>query len=298
MSGQTPPGWYPDPYGTPGLQRWWDGGKWSDSTQPAAPQASTPAPWTPSGQAAPWPAAQPQRSGGQGALWALVGGGGLVAILLVVAILLATGVFDDSKPVSAPTVSTTSETSPSPEVDVAGRSPVVGTITDSQSGLSFAKLGGNWATSDIPSTSFLNTGLGLHPGQSATVMEAYDGSSPYLATAYPAVVPSALNTGSLEKIAEAWFKKIESDPKVYPAHSVQKQESKSYEVSGRDGWYYRATLNFSQAAEEGWNWRSEDVTVVIVERSGSSPAGLYVSIPDSHVNRADSSLIVESLKVS
>lgn len=299
MSGQTPPGWYPDPYGTPGLQRWWDGGKWSDSTQPAVSQASTPAPWTPSGQAAPWPTTQPQRSSNQGALWALVGGGGLVAILLVVAVLLASGVFDDSKTQpTRPLLSPTSEASPSPEVDIAGQSPVIGTIADSQSGLSFAKLGGNWAPYDIPSTSILNTGLGLHSGEAASVMENYDGTNPYLATAYPAVVPAALNTGSLEKIAEAWFKKIESDPQVYPTHSVQEQESKSYQVSGRDGWYYRAILNFSQAADKGWNWRSEEVTVIIVERSGSSPAGLYASIPDSHLNRGDSNLIVESLKWS
>jgi hypothetical protein len=37
-----PSGWYPDPYGVPGLLRWWDGSVWTDHTQSYdAPAAST-----------------------------------------------------------------------------------------------------------------------------------------------------------------------------------------------------------------------------------------------------------------
>jgi uncharacterized protein len=31
------PGWYPDPQGNPGQQRWWDGSRWTEHVQAAAP---------------------------------------------------------------------------------------------------------------------------------------------------------------------------------------------------------------------------------------------------------------------
>ena len=30
----SPPGWFPDPYGAVGLQRYWDGRDWTQATQP------------------------------------------------------------------------------------------------------------------------------------------------------------------------------------------------------------------------------------------------------------------------
>ena len=41
----TPPGgWYPDPTGPPGLQRWWDGTAWTDQTQVAMAPLPSPRP--------------------------------------------------------------------------------------------------------------------------------------------------------------------------------------------------------------------------------------------------------------
>lgn len=50
---EIPAGWYPDPYETPNLYRWWDGVQWTDDTAPMSPQQA----WQPAGEHA---QAQPQ----------------------------------------------------------------------------------------------------------------------------------------------------------------------------------------------------------------------------------------------
>ncbi|MCF2527928.1 DUF2510 domain-containing protein [Yinghuangia soli] len=42
MTSSIPPGWYDDPAG-PGMERWWDGSQWTDSTRPPSGQGFPPA---------------------------------------------------------------------------------------------------------------------------------------------------------------------------------------------------------------------------------------------------------------
>ncbi|WP_222720954.1 DUF2510 domain-containing protein [Actinomadura sp. HBU206391] len=66
MTGQVPPGWYRDPYGTPGLQRYWDGSQWTQATQPTDEWDDAASQQTPPGQPPEGAAQQPQAFGQQG----------------------------------------------------------------------------------------------------------------------------------------------------------------------------------------------------------------------------------------
>jgi hypothetical protein len=70
--GQAQPGWYPDPNGPPGQQRWWDGTRWTEHLQPAPGAGPTPG-------AAP----QPTRSGSSNTL---------VVVLIVLGALAVLGI--------------------------------------------------------------------------------------------------------------------------------------------------------------------------------------------------------------
>jgi Protein of unknown function (DUF2510) len=76
--GQAQPGWYPDPSGPPGQQRWWDGTRWTEHLQPA-PGAAPEGPLPPSAG----PPSAPAGSGSSNTL---------VVVLVVLGVLAVLGI--------------------------------------------------------------------------------------------------------------------------------------------------------------------------------------------------------------
>lgn len=370
MTSQTPPGWYRDPYGTPGLQRYWDGSQWTQVTQPAdewgagggaqespsghvpggaeqsmpgygqqpangygqAPPYGQQAPEygqaPPYGQQAPeygqqqsgWaaPGAGPDWGTGAqqgwqqqppvagksnaGLMWALIGGGGVVLVLVIVVALFATGIIGgDQQTAAGSSTSSSSEpppTSSAPEAGGSGKSPVTGTVTDTQAGLSYAQLGGAWETPEtIPPTSDFSKQLGFDRGASAVVQTDYNGpNTSYVASVYSGVLPATVRSGSLEQGAKNLFNAIY--PKSYPTPNTRQDlESKAYTVSGKKAWLYKVQMSFPQAETKGWNFTKETAVIVTVQlQSGKAPATFYISIPDSHKTQGDLDLLLGSLK--
>ena len=176
---------------------------------------------------------------------------------------------------------------------------MVGTISDTQSGLSYAQLGGKWA---LERASALSAN-GFTQGEEAHVQEDYKDDrtgkiSAYYANIYSGLLNTKVTyTGDLEAAAKGEFNNLESTN--YPKdHVRQDADSKSYTVSGKKAWYFKTVLKYPNASTYGWNFTSETVIVIAVDRGGSAqrPAILYISIPDSHEHQGDLEQAVNSLK--
>jgi len=254
----------------------------------------------PGQQGQPWPgqhemAAQAPRKSNAGVLWALGGVGAVVVILVVVVVLFTTNVIGGKPdgPAQSPTSASGTTSPPAPPTTGGnGKTPVVGTVDDSQAGLSYSQLGGTWKATTFPSG---NSGS-FTKGEDSHVMENYQNGQPYLATAYSGVLPSSVDISSLEAAAKGFFTVLE--PGSYPTHTKKQLESKSYQVSGKRAWLYKLRLDFPQAQSNGWNFTYEIATVVAVDRGSGRPGTFYISVPSSHPNQGDTDLLLSSLKAS
>src|SRR4051794_3795912 len=96
------PGWYPDPDGTPGLVRWWNGVSWSDVATPAGPGVAVQQPvgFQPRTSDPAVPAPAPPGGGGRTG-W-IVGLGVLALVLVVVIGLVVAGSGTDEDAVAGP----------------------------------------------------------------------------------------------------------------------------------------------------------------------------------------------------
>ncbi|WP_119727524.1 DUF2510 domain-containing protein [Thermomonospora amylolytica] len=310
MSGQTPAGWYADPYGMPGL-RYWDGSQWTEATRPADDAPSPPfAPYQGGTTPPPWTAPIKEQRGNT-ALVAVLAGGGVVAVVLIVLVaLFATGVLggDDSGTTAAgpgrtaPAPSATTGPSSSPSAT----SPVAGTITDREAGISYARLGGKWQADPISKESFVYQIYGMRQGQSAVVQENYDKQGgAYVASVYSGPLPKEVPYEGADDLATAanlFARTIVSTPGQYASypspHGTQELEAASREIDGHDAYLVKLKLTFPQAQTQGWNFTSETVVVILIDRGEDErPAVLWMSMPDSHPHGGDLDQVIGSVKV-
>lgn len=302
---ETPSGWYDDPYGTPGLLRWWDGRQWTEETERAqgpqpAPLYDPPAPLY--GQPEPPYGQVPVHPAGRNTLpWLLAGAAGLVAV--VVAIVAVVFILRDedsggSGPTASPSAPTSTSTSASPSATAtATRSAVIGTVTDDKAGISYDRLGPPWTPAD---SSWLRTDL-FSGGQVSVVQEPFEQYDSFNATSLSGVPRAAESAGyagpqNLSAVGRSVTARIVHEHFDLAANRTT-IFSGARTVGGHQAWLERFRLDFTAAKTRHWKFSADTVAIMVVDLGNRHLGELWVSVPDTFANQGDLDQILDSVKV-
>jgi hypothetical protein len=273
-------GWYPDPDGQPGRERWWDGAGWTDRTR------------RPDDELAGYRGRPPwQRSRGLVLLATLA-----VTVLALVGVVVLTrggnpsGTPDaalsttdgppeqpepSASPLSCPTAPATfipPAATPPPPASRGAR------VSDAGSGISYAGQGEPWLPwKDIWVTPQLNARFTTGYFQ---VTERSTPGGEYYATVLSGTVSTRVADAPQEEtrcIAEHLAEDVRGA--YYPDPNLRRTiEAHPVSVDGRAGYLIRYHLSFDV---KGYAAKGEQVGVLVLNVGRPSLAALYVSIPDT-----------------
>jgi hypothetical protein len=271
---QPAPGWYPDPDGTPGLVRWWNGVSWSEVATPTGPGVavqSSPVLAPPSPPTSPVPPAEePSRSGGSRT--ALVVGLSLLVLVAVVVAAVFLG-----RPASDPIAEAPS--SSAVPVPPAGPEFPPGTvrIIDEVSGISYPYLGANWYEFDLGMQAEVTAIAGQYfvtqdVTPEGTTFIAQCTSGP-LSEGLGWAGPSTLQSTTLAVADSVRFN-------YYPRpneRTVLREEART--VDGHQAYLYEFQLAWDAP---GYDASGERAALLLIDVGRPAPALLYLSIPNTH----------------
>jgi hypothetical protein len=244
-----------------------------------------------------------QRAQRRRKIWVASGlAGGTVVALGVIALVVNTlGQSSSSSsaaqsPTPTAAAATSAAPSPTPSATATG---TASTLTDGQTGLSYAQLAAPWQPS-CPAG--LNSqGFNWTAGESAVAGQVNSGQSTWYGAACSAPLPQQYGYNGVADLANVTTTLANQfNGSYYQAlsHNFQQELSQPVQVSGHAGWEVKFLITYTNASGQGLSWSDELGAVVVADSgTGAAPAVFYVSIP-GNLGETNVDTLVSSLQLS
>ena len=245
-----------------------------------------------------------QRAQRRRRIWVASGlAGGTVVALGVIALVVNTlgpssassGATQAPTPTAPVAAATSAAPSPSPSATATGTSS---TLTDGQTGLSYAQLAAPWGPT-CPGG--LNSqGFSWTAGESAVAGQV-NGQTTWYGNACSAPLPQQYGYNGVADLANVTTTLANQfNGSYYQAlsHNYQQELSQPVQVSGHAGWEVKFLITYTNASGQGLSWSDEMGAVVVADSgTGAAPAVFYVSVP-GNLGETNVDTLVSSLQLS
>lgn len=279
MTAVRPPGWYDDPSGDRRQLRWWDGRAWTSVTRGRSPAEAPP-----TQDLSPQLGPRDLLDSGPGGpdprrRWALVAVVAVVAVALLL-VWLPNGGDGNRGRVAEPAPTGPNEpgqgwpTPPTPAPTTAR--PVSGRVVDRVAGLSYDVLPGAWREWDQDTFRGLESTVGYY----RIVQESVPNGDLYWANVTSGRVGATVAArGDLRATAAELMDLLARG--YYPAHRREQVAARTLQVDGAPAYLLRYRAVFDPDSARGYDAKSEEVALLVVDIGRDRPSALYVSLPDT-----------------
>ncbi len=305
MTDTSTAGWYPDPEGRPGLERWWNGLGWSESVRTESssatilttrgrdnpitqygsryeaavgvddryPVTAPPSPWNPTPASQEWAdnsggAAQPSAATGPGnrTAWLVGLGGALALVLLITLVVVVGGGSDEPGPPIA-----TGAAPPSPT-----RGPGQTRIVDEEAGVAYPYLGTYWLefVSEVLETTST-------AGQYIVTQDQVPTGGQFIAQVTSGPLQSMFGYVGPTSFATT-IAAVQASVRgnYYPGpNEIETLRDEAVTVDGAAAYLLEFNLSWDVA---GYDSTGERAALILIETRRSAPALVYISIPNTH----------------